>query len=101
MAVVLNWANRVEADGIHIYRDTSPLDITSLPSPIATIAASKTQYVDEGVSGQLYYAVSVFKGALEAAAFVSILVSSPVVGDLNDESGNTLTDESNNSLSGD
>lgn len=76
MAVLLTWVNRVEGDGIRVYRDTSPIDISNLPTPIATLAADATQYMDES-GGSSYYAVSSYKGVAEKLALFSDQLGAP------------------------
>lgn len=67
MPVLLRWANRVQGDGIRIYRSASPIDLSNLPTPVAAIGATQTEYTDPGIEGEPYYAVSAYSGALEKA----------------------------------
>ncbi len=71
MAVLLEWINRVQGDGIRVYRSPDPIVLSDLPTPLATLAADVSQYLDEDASGAVHYAVSAYKGAAEKFAFVS------------------------------
>lgn len=53
----LNWqeSNLLET-GHRVYRSLSPIDVESLPTPIATLGPNVTEYLDEDVTaGETYY----------------------------------------------
>lgn len=68
MSVSLTWVEPVGAEGYRVYRDTSPIVVGSLPSPLATVDAPNTTYEDTtaAVGTTYYYRVSAFAGAEEA-----------------------------------
>lgn len=57
MSLTLTWQNlNTEPVSVRIYRGDAPLVTTSLPSPLVTLTAGETQYVDTtAVQGQWYY----------------------------------------------
>ena len=90
-------------DGHRVYRDTSPMDPESLPSPLATVGPDVTSYDDgTAVTGTTYYyRVSAYVGGVERVSDeVSITTSDSGVPTLGEQvrftmdsiSGSTLTD---------
>lgn len=66
MNLTINWSNYNGGteDGVNIYRDVNPIPDTPLPSPLATLAAGSTSYVDTTVvrGTKYYYRIGIFKG---------------------------------------
>lgn len=46
---ILNWSPRFAASAYKIYRSVGPIDTSLLPSPIATLPGTSTEFVDVGV----------------------------------------------------
>jgi hypothetical protein len=66
MKITVTWVNRnANADGHHIYRSTTPISADALPTPLASVPGSATQYVDTNVKrgDKFYYRVGTYKGA--------------------------------------
>jgi hypothetical protein len=63
MSIRLTWTNRVLADELRVYRDTVTMDPESLPSPLATLPGSATEYLDETVvvGAAYFYRVAAVK----------------------------------------
>lgn len=64
----LQWKNQMTTeDEIRIYKDTEPLIIGALPSPLIVLPPGTTQYYDHDVENGLkyYYLVSSIKGGFE------------------------------------
>jgi len=57
MGFKLTWIDpNLAEDGHRVYRDTSPIDRDSPPTPIADLPANSTQYIDgDVVAGNTYY----------------------------------------------
>ena len=69
MATVrISWLDfNINEDGFNIYKDTSPIDVSNLPSPIATLGPNIGSYDDANVTpGEIYhYRVGAFRGGEE------------------------------------
>ena len=66
MSIQLRWGLRGTADSQKVYRDTSPLDRTSLPAALATLGATDVSYLDETATAfetTYYYIVETIEGA--------------------------------------
>lgn len=66
MQIKINWQNpNTTADGVRVYRSTSPIDIRALPQVYATLAGNATSYIDNQVTllATYYYVLEVYKGA--------------------------------------
>lgn len=66
MQIKINWQNpNTTADGVRVYRSTSPIDIRALPQVYATLAGNATSYTDNQVTllATYYYVLEVYKGA--------------------------------------
>lgn len=71
MGIRLTWVdNNFGEDGHRVYRDTSPMNPLSLPSPLATLGPDVTQYDDASVvdGNTYYYRVSAYIGATEVVS---------------------------------
>lgn len=69
MTVELKWTPRVVADEQKVYRDVVPFAKDALPSPLATIAAGASTYLDTTAPvGDVYYRVSAVLGAQEVVS---------------------------------
>jgi len=68
MSVSLTWAESVGAEGYRIYRGTAPLEIGSLPAPIASVLAPASAFQDNETTLEVtyYYRVAAYAGAEEA-----------------------------------
>lgn len=65
--VLLTWTDTTSAEeGFKVYRSTSTMDPGSLPTPLATLSANVTSYLDTtAVASTLYYyRVASYIGAL-------------------------------------
>lgn len=65
MQIKIGFTNpNINAEGIRVYRGTSPLDFANLPAALATIGPTATSYTDTTVlkDQTYYYVFEVFKG---------------------------------------
>lgn len=65
MAIRITWPDsNITADSVKVYRSLDSFPITALPTPIATLAGSETQYDDKDVliNTVYHYRVGIFKG---------------------------------------
>lgn len=69
MSIRLTWSNvnAAIADGVRIYRSTSPINPNNLPTPLTTVAGSALQYDDTTAANGVfyYYRLGFFKGSDE------------------------------------
>ncbi|QVW28676.1 putative virion structural protein [Erwinia phage pEa_SNUABM_8] len=67
MGITIKWDSQADQnlDAIEVYRSTSRIDENNPGTPIATLAATATEYVDNNVrvGNTYYYSVAVVKGA--------------------------------------
>lgn len=79
MGIELKWSPTVTGDSQNIYRSTSPFNVDTLPSVLASVGASVSEYTDATatVSGTTYYyAVAVVLGSrLKLSSVVSVTLS--------------------------
>lgn len=58
--VRLRWRERFNASQTRIYRSTSPIDVGALPTPLATLGAGQTDYLDTtaGTNTTYFYLIA-------------------------------------------
>lgn len=80
MGIRLTWQNNSAlSDAAEVYRSATPMDVGSLPAPLATLAASAVSYDDtSAVDGQTYYyRVAAVRGSSRAvSAELQVIVTS-------------------------
>lgn len=66
MQILINFTNLNDsADGVRVYRATSPIDINNLPAALTTLAGTANSFTDSAVvkNQTYYYVFEIFKGA--------------------------------------
>ncbi|MCV2877620.1 hypothetical protein OE699_02040 [Sedimentimonas flavescens] len=95
MVVRLTWSPRVIADSQRIYRSDAPFTAETLPSPLDTISASASEYIDPTAEAgtDYWYAVAAVSGAriaLSEVLAVTAAGSPPVYDPFTAEVGQVL-----------
>ena len=84
MSIRINWANPSTAfDSVRIYRTAAPFDYGNIPaSPLATLSAGETTYLDTTTAQKVYYyyTVAVVKGAEVVLSPPKLAIHMPYTG---------------------
>lgn len=78
MTIRLTWIPRITADSQQVYRSTATFDKDSLPSVLATLGATDTEYLDETATiadQDYYYAIGTVSGANVALSQVVMVTN--------------------------
>lgn len=90
MTVLLKWTPRVFADEQRLYRDTSPFDINSLPTPLVVLTPSISEYTDTTANVDFetyYYAIGTVVDSISPEKIALSEVVSVTVGESSGSAG--------------